>query len=325
MISTRARRSTDRRTRTGSTRPAGSATARRNPATCNDTFGTRAPAAGGTALGAGSSPVRRTRRPLTGLTPGTTYYFCAIAANASGTAFGAVLSFTTPRAARRDDHGGDRASRSTTRDAQRLGEPERRATTGWFRYGTTNPGTLQRHVRHARAGRRRRGARRRVDAPVAVLAGRSRACCRRPPTTSARSPQNGLGTAFGAVLSFTTTPPRRRSRRTAATSVDQHRGDAQRLGQPERGRGHRLVPLRHDQPRHVQRHLRHARAGGRRHRARRRAQRRPVLAGAHRPAPGTTYYFCAIASNSVGTSFGAVLSFTTPAAPDGDHRRRRPA
>src|SRR5439155_1597066 len=32
--------------------------------------------------------------------------------------------------------------------------------------------------------------------------------------------------------------------------------------------------------------------------------------------PGTTYYFCAIANNAYGTSFGSVLSFTTlPAAP----------
>src|SRR5439155_20513752 len=31
--------------------------------------------------------------------------------------------------------------------------------------------------------------------------------------------------------------------------------------------------------------------------------------------PGTTYYFCAIAQNSVGTGFGAVFSFTTTAAP----------
>src|SRR5262249_52562899 len=28
--------------------------------------------------------------------------------------------------------------------------------------------------------------------------------------------------------------------------------------------------------------------------------------------PGTTYYYCAIAQNSFGTSFGAVVSFTTP-------------
>ena len=31
-----------------------------------------------------------------GLTPGTTYYFCAIISNPSGTGFGSVLSFTTP-------------------------------------------------------------------------------------------------------------------------------------------------------------------------------------------------------------------------------------
>src|SRR5262245_26508602 len=31
--------------------------------------------------------------------------------------------------------------------------------------------------------------------------------------------------------------------------------------------------------------------------------------------PATTYYFCAIASNSFGTGFGAVMTFTTPAAP----------
>src|SRR5207244_10150757 len=29
----------------------------------------------------------------------------------------------------------------------------------------------------------------------------------------------------------------------------------------------------------------------------------------------TTYYFCAIANNSVGTNLGAVLTFTTPSAP----------
>src|SRR5262249_23473701 len=28
--------------------------------------------------------------------------------------------------------------------------------------------------------------------------------------------------------------------------------------------------------------------------------------------PGTKYYYCAIASNSYGTGFGAVMSFTTP-------------
>ena len=32
-------------------------------------------------------------------------------------------------------------------------------------------------------------------------------------------------------------------------------------------------------------------------------------------APATTYYFCAIAQNSVATAFGSVLSFTTTAEP----------
>lgn len=66
-----------------------------NPGTCNDTFGTRAPSSGGDALGSGTSAVAF-NEPVAGLTPGTTYFFCAIAQNGVGTAFGAVLSFGTP-------------------------------------------------------------------------------------------------------------------------------------------------------------------------------------------------------------------------------------
>ena len=33
------------------------------------------------------------------------------------------------------------------------------------------------------------------------------------------------------------------------------------------------------------------------------------------PSDGTTYYYCAIAQNGVGTAFGGVLQLTTPAAP----------
>lgn len=64
------------------------------PGTCNDTFGTRVPASGGVALGAGNSSVAYSYA-VSGLPPGTPYYFCAIASNLSGTSFGAVLSFTT--------------------------------------------------------------------------------------------------------------------------------------------------------------------------------------------------------------------------------------
>ena len=68
-----------------------------NPATCNDTFGTRAPAsaASDSVLGAGASGVAYSQA-ITGLLPATTYYFCAIANNNVGTSFGSVSNFTTP-------------------------------------------------------------------------------------------------------------------------------------------------------------------------------------------------------------------------------------
>ena len=67
-----------------------------NPGTCSDSFGTRAPAssASDTSLGSGTSAVGYSRA-ISGLAPGMTYYFCALARNAYGTSFGAVLSFTT--------------------------------------------------------------------------------------------------------------------------------------------------------------------------------------------------------------------------------------
>ncbi len=65
-----------------------------NPGTCNDTFGTRVPASGGTSLGSGSSAVAFSQA-VNSLTQVTTYYYCAIASNSVGTGFGSVASFTT--------------------------------------------------------------------------------------------------------------------------------------------------------------------------------------------------------------------------------------
>lgn len=82
----------------GTANPNGAATtgwfryATTNPPSCNDTFGTRAPAAGGTALGSGDAAVAYSRA-ITGLTNNTTYYFCAIASNSSGIGLGTVRSF----------------------------------------------------------------------------------------------------------------------------------------------------------------------------------------------------------------------------------------
>jgi len=67
-----------------------------NPTSCNDTFGTRVPAAlPGTFIGSGTA-AQPHAQSISGLLPGNTYYFCAIAQNAIGTQLGTVLSFTTP-------------------------------------------------------------------------------------------------------------------------------------------------------------------------------------------------------------------------------------
>src|SRR3989344_3706569 len=60
---------------------------------CNDSFGTRVPSSGGTSLGSGTSGVNFSRA-ISGLVQNTTYYYCAIAENAGGKAYGAVRSFT---------------------------------------------------------------------------------------------------------------------------------------------------------------------------------------------------------------------------------------
>jgi hypothetical protein len=65
-----------------------------SPGTCNDTFGTRVPSSGSTALGAGTSSVAYSTTTAS-LTQNTTYYYCAIASNGYGKGYGTVQSFTT--------------------------------------------------------------------------------------------------------------------------------------------------------------------------------------------------------------------------------------
>ena len=91
---------TDSATLNGAANPNGSAAtgwfrySSTNPGSCNDSFGTRFPASGGSALDTGNTPVNY-QQNITGLSTTTTYYFCAIASNSAGNGFGAVLSFTT--------------------------------------------------------------------------------------------------------------------------------------------------------------------------------------------------------------------------------------
>ena len=66
-----------------------------SPGTCNDTFGTRSSTSGDFSFAAGylTTPFSL---PVTGVTPGTTYYYCAIAQNATGKSYGSIVSYTAP-------------------------------------------------------------------------------------------------------------------------------------------------------------------------------------------------------------------------------------
>ena len=65
-----------------------------SPGACDDVFGIRTPASGGTNLGSGTSSIAYSRS-VSGLSSGVTYYYCAIASNNGGTGYGTVVSFTT--------------------------------------------------------------------------------------------------------------------------------------------------------------------------------------------------------------------------------------
>ncbi len=71
-----------------------------NPGSCTDAFGTRLPSSSGTSLGSGSSNVNYSVTAYSGssytLTPGTTYYYCAIADNGTSKGYGQIVSFTAP-------------------------------------------------------------------------------------------------------------------------------------------------------------------------------------------------------------------------------------
>jgi hypothetical protein len=280
-----------------------------DPGSCNDTFGTRAPATGGTALGAGSDPVSYTQS-LTGLSPGTTYYFCAIAANAVGTGFGGVLSFTTQATAAVNTLAATAVS-GTGATLNGSANPNLSATTGYFRYGTTDPGTCSDAfgTRAPTSGGTSLGA---GMSPVAysqvltgLTAGTTYYYC--------AAATSGVGTGFGGVMSFTTpgaptvvtglamsmstgavlngtaTPNLgastgyfRYATTDPVTCSDTFGVRAPATGGTALGAGTSPVPFTES------------------------------LTGL---LPGTTYYFCAIAENIIGRSFGAVASFTTSARP----------
>ena len=297
-----------------------------NPGSCNDTFGTRVPATGGTALGSGTSPVSYLQA-LTGLPSSTTYYFCALASNAAGTSVGSVLSFTTP--ARLDrHHAGGLGDRQHLGDAERLGRP-RTATRRPAGSATRRPTPAAATTPSARAFRRP-AARRSAPGPPAVSY--SQALTGLASNTTyyfCAIAQNGSGTSFGAVLSFVT-PLAPTVTTVAASSVTSTSATVNGSANPNGGATTGWFRYATTNPGACNDTFgTRAPATGGSDLGVGQQRRRPTRRRSRASRSNTTYYFCAIAQNGVGTAFGAVLSFTTPAPPtvttaagDGDRRRR---
>jgi YHS domain-containing protein len=282
-----------------------------DPGTCNDTFGTRAPGIGGTALGAGSSNVAYSQA-VVGLVPGTTYYFCAIGASSGGTSFGAVMSFTT--------HGAPvvgtsvatlLASSSATLNGS--ASPGGDATTGWFRYATGSPGTCN----DSFGTRAPSSAGASLGAGTSTVAYAQAATGLAPATTYTfcAIASNSSGTTFGPLLSFTTLASAPMVSTGGVTSVTgtgaQLNGSSNPGGDATTGwfRVATVSPGSCNDSFGT----RVPSSGGA-------ALGAGVSSVAYAQtatglAPGTTYYFCAVASNGEGTGFGTVQSFTTALPP----------
>jgi MYXO-CTERM domain-containing protein len=281
-----------------------------SPGACNDTFGTRAPSTGGTAVGSGGATPYA--QPVSGLSPGTTYFFCAIAQNSVGTTVGNLLSFTTPAAPTANSLAATSVS-SSSATLNGSGNPNGAATTGWFRYSATNPGTCSDTF----------GTRAPATGGSALGSGTSTTSFSQP--ASSLNPgttyffcaitQNSVGTSLGSVLSFTTPAASPTVNTLAATAIGGGNATLNGSANPNGAAttGWFRYALAHPGSCNDTFGIRAPQSGG-------------TAVGSGNTAtgfnqslsslqPGTTYYFCALAQNSAGTASGAVLSFTTPAAP----------
>ncbi|MBM4776494.1 MAG: hypothetical protein GQE15_02235, partial [Archangiaceae bacterium] len=279
-----------------------------NPGTCNDSFGTRAPASGGTALGSGNSAIAFSE-PLTGLLPGTTYYYCAIANNSVGNGFGAMSSFTTPNVPTVTTSAVSSIS-GTTAQLNGFATPQGATATGYFRYGLTDPGLCNDSygTRAPASGGSNLGAGYSNISFAQSISGLS------PGTTYfvCALASNSVGTGVGTAVTFTT-PASPTVTTMPATSVTATSGTLNATGIPNNSsatgwfRYSTTNPTTCDDVFGTRAPLSGGNALG---------SGTSTTSFSVTPAgllPGTTYYFCAIAQNAVGTSYGAVLSFTTPA------------
>jgi len=279
-----------------------------SPGTCNDSFGTRAPATGGSALGSGSSNTSFSQ-PIGGLSPATTYYYCALAANSMGTAMGAVQTFVTPSSPKAFTASATYVT-DTAATLNGAGNPSRASATGWFRYSSTNPGACDDKF----------GSRAPVTSGVAL--GNDIYDQPYSQTISGLSPATTYyycaiiasteGMAFGAVMSFTTSTVATVTTN-AATGISATSATLNGAGNPNGASASGWFRYSNTNPgtcsdsfgwRAPSSSSTSLGAGN---------TSVPYGQSISGLSPGTTYYYCAIVSNSYGTGFGAVLTFVTPA------------
>jgi hypothetical protein len=189
--------------------------------------------------------------------------------------------------------------------------PGRATTRGWFRYGTANPGSCS-HTFGTRAPATSGTNIGFGSSPVSfssaitgLTAGRTYYFC--------AVAQNSIGNSFGGVRSFTTPTAKSSVTTSAPTLVTataaQLNGAGNANGASTTGwfRYSTVSPgTCHDN------FGTRAPGSGAANLGSRLFGYARAITGL---APGTTYYVCAIAANSVGKSFGSVRSFTTAAPP----------
>jgi hypothetical protein len=280
-----------------------------HPGTCDDAFGTRAPAAGGATLGAGTS-AQGYVQAVAGLAPATTYFYCAVAQNGAGTGFGEVQSFTTwdgPTVTTRDAND----VTGTTATLQGTADPHQSATTGWFRFAPADPAACD-DVFGARAPETGGASLGAGSGPVdfsepltGLLPGRTYYAC--------AIAESAEGTRFGEVRAFTTAaaPPAVTTAAPTEVKADSAllHGAADPNGDATTGwfRLDTVQPAGCDDAFGA----RVPATGG-----------EPLGSGAGAVTfavalsgldPGRTYYACAVAANGLGQGFGEVVTFRTGA------------
>jgi hypothetical protein len=282
-----------------------------SPGTCNDTFGTRFPTTGGTAMGSGTTAQTFTSG-LSGLTGGTTYFYCVIAQNGVGTSFGTVLSFSTLAPPTVTTVAASSVS-SNGATLNGSGVPFGAATTGYFRFATTNPGTCNDTF----------GTRAPTSSGAALGTGGtaqafSQAVTGLQPGVTyffCAVATNSVGTAFGAVLQFTTgaAPPSATTLASSNVTGLSATFNGSGLANGTASTGFFRFGVTNPGSCSDTFGTRAPATGG-----------TPIPVGATPTSfsepvmglmPGLTYFVCAGATSSAGTTFGTVISFTTPRAP----------